>query len=329
MNKIVYVGPLKKYIKDHVELKQATGYKYDTDAKHLKRFDKFTLEKYSETTTLTKEIVLDWCSKKTYETQENQCSRASIIRQLGKYMDSIGVDAYVLPKGYYPAGKQYIPYIYTVDELTKFFAQTDKCQYCYECPSRHLIMPLIFRMIYMCGLRASEARLLKVADVDLGNGVLSIRHAKKDNDRLVPMSDILIKRCREFSTKVHPHPNAEDYYFPALGEKPITLVNLYRNFRRFLWRARISHGGKGYGPRIHDFRCTYAVHCLKKWSEQNKDLNVYLPILKTFLGHYSFKETAYYLRLTADVFPHITLKLEAQYSEIIPKLKGEDTNETY
>ena len=159
------------------------------------------MEKYPNATALTKEIVLDWCSKKTYEAQANQCSRASIIRQFGKYLDSIGVKAYILPKGYYPIEKQYIPYIYTIDELTRFFAETDKCHYCYECPYRHLIMPVIFRMIYMCGLRASEARLLKVADVDLENGILTIHHSKKDNSRLVPMSDSLTERCRAFFKK--------------------------------------------------------------------------------------------------------------------------------
>ena len=89
-----------------------------------------------------------------------------------------------------------MPYSYTVDELTRFFAQTDKCRFCYEYPSQHLIMPVIFRMIYMCGLKVSEARLLKVADVDLENGVLSIHHSKKDNSRLVPMSGLLTERCR-------------------------------------------------------------------------------------------------------------------------------------
>jgi integrase len=220
-----------------------------------------------------------------------------------------------------------VPYIYTVDELAKFFAETDKCQYCYECPYRHQIMPVIFRMIYMCGLRASEARLLKVSQVDLKNGILTIEQAKKDNNRLVPMSDFLTKLCRKYSKKVHAHSIPENYYFPALGGKPMTLINLYRNFRRFLWRAGISHGGKGYGPRIHDFRHCHAVHCLKKWVKQNKNLSTYLPLLKTYMGHDSFKETAHYLRLTADVFPDITLKIETQYSEVIPELKG-DTNET-
>ncbi len=328
MNNIIYAGPFKIHIQNYVKLKQAIGYKFHTDASHLKRFDRFTLEKYPETTGLTKEIVLDWCSKKTYEAQATQCSRASNIRQFGKYLDSIGVNAYIIPKGYFPTEKQYMPYIYTVDELARFFAQTDKCRFCYECPSRHLIMPVIFRMIYMCGLRVSEARLLKVTDVDLENGVLSIHHSKKDNSRLVPMSDLLTERCRNYSKQAHPHPIAEAYYFPALDGKPMRVCNLYNNFRRFLWRAGISHGGRGSGPRVHDFRHTYAVHCLKKWAEQEKDLSVYLPVLKTYMGHDSFHETAYYLRMTVDVFPEITLKMETSYPGIIPALQG-DIDETY
>lgn len=327
MNNIIYVGPFKHHIQNHVALKQAIGYKYDTEADHLKCFDAFTSEKYSGATALTKEIVLDWCKKRSYEAQATQCSRASMIRQFGKYLDSIGANVYIIPKGYYPVEEKYVPHIYTVDELTRFFAETDKCHYSCECPSRHLIMPVIFRMVYTCGLRVSEARLLNVADVDLDNGVLSIHHSKKDNSRLVPMSDSLTERCRQFSKKVHPYPVANRYYFPALNDKPMTPTNLYHNFRRFLWRAGISHGGKGHGPRIHDFRHTYAVRCLKKWVEQEKDLNAYLPVLKTYMGHDSFEETAYYLHLTADVFPNITLKIETQYPGIIPELEGE-TNET-
>lgn len=46
-----------------------------------------------------------------------------------------------------------------------------------------------------------------------------------------------------------------------------------------------------------------------------------LPKLRVYLGHDSFEKTVYYLRLTADVFPEITLKLENLYSDLIPKLE--------
>lgn len=323
MNNIIYKGPFKEHIQNYIKLKQAVGYKYEAEADNLKRFDRFTTKQYPEAAILTKEIVLEWCKKKTYEAQANQCTRASAIRQFGKYLDSIGCKAYIIPKGYYPKAKQYMPYIYTIDELTRFFAESYKCKYSSECPYRHHIMPVIFRMIYMCGLRASEARLLKIADVDLKQGILTINQSKKDNSRLVPMSLILTKLCRNFAKKVHLNSAPENYFFPALDNKPMTIGNLYKNFRKFLRRASISHGGRGSGPRIHDFRHAYAVHCLKKWAEQEKDLTVYLPMLKTYMGHDSFNETAYYLRLTADVFPHITLNMETKYFGIIPALEGE------
>jgi integrase/recombinase XerD len=75
-------------------------------------------------------------------------------------------------------------------------------------------------------------------------------------------------------------------------------------------------------------RHAYAIHCLKKWVEQEKDLTAYLPVLKTYMGHDTFADTAYYLRLTSDVFPDITLKLETRYPEMIPELEG-GTDETY
>ena len=331
MTNPIYTSSLKDHLQNYVDLNRAIGYKFDVGASNLKRFDSFVLEKYPEVTGLTKESVLDWCSKKTYETESTRYHRATLIRKFGIYLDSIGVKAYILPKKYYSRGNQYIPYIYTVAELAKFFAAIDQDQSrcTYAGPYRRQIMPVIFRMIYMCGLRSSEARLLRVADVDLECGILTINQSKNDNSRLVPMSDSLTERCRTFSKEVHLLSGAKDYYFPALGGQPMTKNLLYQNFRRLLWKAGISHGGSGHGPRIHDFRHTYAVHCLKKWAEQEKDLTSYLPILKTYMGHYSFAETAYYLHMTADVFPYITLKLETNYLDIIPQLEGETHDETY
>jgi len=322
MNNFFYSGPFKKFIQDFIALKQAIGYKYYTEAQHLKRFDTFTLEKYSSANALTKEIVMDWCTKKSYERQENLCARASIIRQFAIYIDNLEINAYIIPKNHFKSGERYAPHIYSDDELKRFFRETDNCHYCSQCPYRHLIMPILFRMIYSCGLRVSEARLLKVKDVDLNNGILTINHSKNDNCRLVPMTGQLTNKCRLYSKQVHSYSDKERYYFPIVDNMPMSIGNIYKNFRKFLWRAGISHGGRGFGPRIHDFRHSFCCHCLKKWYIERKDLMIYLPILRTYLGHDSFEETAYYLRLTADIFPEITLKLEKKYVDLIPELEG-------
>lgn len=87
MKKIDYTGPFKKQIKDFIELKQSIGYKYNTEAENMLRFDRFIHDKYPDAEALTKDIVLSWCSKRSYEAQANQCSRASLIRQFGFYLD--------------------------------------------------------------------------------------------------------------------------------------------------------------------------------------------------------------------------------------------------
>lgn len=160
MNK--YNGPFKTHIQNFVEVKQALGYKYLTEAACLKRFDRFTVENYKSASALTRAIVMAWCTKKLYEKQENLCARASVIRQFAAFLDNHGIEAYVIPKNHFKSGEKYVPHIYTNTELRKFFQETDKCHYCSQCPYRHLLMPILFRMIYSCGLRVSEARLLRV-----------------------------------------------------------------------------------------------------------------------------------------------------------------------
>lgn len=183
-------------------------------------------------------------------------------------------------------------------------------------------MPVLFRLLYGCGLRLSEALKLRVQHVDLKDGILSVMDGKFNKDRLVPMSENCLTRCRTYAQRVHPLSNEQAYFFPSPSGAQITTGNVYKNYRRFLWQAGISHGGWGKGPRLHDMRHTHCVHCLRRWVLQGEDLAAYLPVLKTYMGHYSFQDTAHYLRLTAELYPDITAKTERSFSDIIPVLDG-------
>lgn len=48
-----------------------------------------------------------------------------------------------------------------------------------------------------------------------------------------------------------------------------------------------------------------------------------LQILQTYMGHYSIADTAYYLRLTAESYPHIVTRLDEAIGHVVPSLKGE------
>jgi integrase len=230
---------------------------------------------------------------------------------------SPGVAAYVLPYGALPRPARYVPHIYTDQQLTALFAQTDRCRYCAQVPARHLVMPVLFRLLYACGLRASEARLLRVDDVDLARGILQIRDAKGGKDRQVVVSAAMRARLVAYDAQVRRLPG-EEWFFPGTAGQPLTLGNIDKNVRRFLWQARISHGGRGHGPRVHDLRHTFVVNNLRAWFSRGDDVGALLPVLQTYLGHYSISDTAYYLRLTAESYPHIAAAVRRAFGDVVP-----------
>jgi integrase len=178
-------------------------------------------------------------------------------------------------------------------------------------------MPVLFRTIYACGLRASEARLLRLDDVDITTGVLQIRDAKGGKDRQTPVSAPLRARLADYHTHLVAR-SGGDWFFPGTAGRPLTLGNIDKNFRRFLWQARISHGGRGHGARVHDLRHTFAVNNLRSWFAHGEDVGALLPVLQTYMGHSSIADTAYYLRLTAESYPHITARVQHLVGDIVP-----------
>ena len=314
-----YASAFAPHIVGLIEQKRALGYKYDSNVSALRRFDEFCQEHHPNETVLNQKVMMDWAAKRPGEKAANLQGRLSPVRELSKYIVRLGREAYIMPKGLMSRVPRYIPHIYTNDELVRIFEQTDKCHYCCEVPYRHHVMPVFFRLLYSIGMRLSEARLLKVGDVDLDNGVITVTNAKLDKHRQLPVSPEMLARLLTYHRNVHTFSKPDDWFFPGFGGIPMTVGNVEKNFRKFLWQARISHGGRGKGPRVHDVRHTQAVHCLRRWVRDGKDLRAYLPILQAFLGHVSFADTAYYLHLTADLFPDITEKVEAIFGFIVPE----------
>jgi len=294
-----------------IEQKQAVGYKYEMQITILHKFDKFCLEYFPNESTVTKAMLDIWAVKKSYEAPGTLRNRVTVISHLALYISALGKDAYIYPTSELPKEPRYIPYIYSPDEIQRLFHQIDCCHYSPHVPNRHLIMPVLFRILYCCGLRLGEVLRLETRDVDLISGVLLIRNSKNGNDRHVPMAEELTVRCRDYAVKVHKVEHK--YFFPAPNEGMIPKLNIYTNFRRFLHKAGISHGGRGKGPRIYDFRHTFAVNSLKRMVLAGKNLAVYHQVLKTYMGHSLFRYTAYYIRLTKDMFPEIQQQIEAHY----------------
>ena len=300
--------------------KRAVGYQYQAEQQVLARFEAFSRSEFPGLDTLTEASVQTWivAAQRRAVTPATLQSLAAPIRELARWLSRRGVAAYLLPRAAIPRPARYVPHIYTDRELAALFTQTDRCCYCAEVPLRHLVMPVLFRTIYACGLRCSEARLLRVGDIDIDAGVLQIRDAKGGKDRQVPVCEPLRARLAGYDTQVAGQPDRREWFFSGTGRLPLTLGNVEKNFRRFLWQAGISHGGRGRGPRVHDLRHTFAVNNLRRWFAQGQDVGGLLPVLQTYLGHSSPADTAYYLHLTAESYPDITTRVQQAIGDIVP-----------
>jgi integrase/recombinase XerD len=300
--------------------KRAVGYKYVGEKRVLDRFAAFCRAEFPGLGTPSRTSVEAWITAAQRRGVKPATLQGLVapVRELARWLGRRGVPSYLLPQGVLPRPARYVPHIYTDRELTALFAQADRCRYCAEAPLRHLVMPVLFRTIYGCGLRASEARLLRLDDVDLDAGVLGIRAGKGGKDRQVPAAPQLRARLGAYHAQVAGHPGTGGWFFPGRAGLPLTLGNVDKNFRRFLWQARIPHGGRGHGPRVHDLRHTFAVNNLRRWFAQGTDANALLPVLQAYMGHSSIADTAYYLRLTAESYPHITAVVQRALGDVVP-----------
>jgi integrase len=319
-----YRSVFSTFINDFIAYKRAGGYKYISEAVYLKQFDDYCCSLETSSPVLTKELMDSWCKKKPYEAERNShMQRVSCIRQFALYMLSSGYDAYIPVNLDYIRHRKskYSAYIFTHEEMDRIFAASNKV-YPNKRSTMHLVMPVLIRLLYCTGLRVMEALHLQLKHVDLVEGTLLIESAKFDKDRLIPVSDSMLRILRDYCSVMHPFYVPEDYLFVGITRYPCSHHNIYLRFRELLVEAGIPHAGRGYGPRIHDIRHTHCCHVLQEASKNGIDLSDMLPYLSVYMGHESLTATSQYLKMTAEVYPEILSAVEKACSFAIPEVKA-------
>ncbi len=117
-----------------------------------------------------------------------------------------------------------------------------------------VMLPVLFRLLLGCGLRISEALGLRLGDTDLDNGILVIRKAKFNKDRLIPLSDSLLVVLREYSATYHKIPKDDkDPFFAHRDGRVVSQDNIYTWFRKLVWAAGIHTAGAATVPECMIF----------------------------------------------------------------------------
>lgn len=318
-----YNGNLKGYIEGLIEQKQLLGYPYHSSARILHQFDLYCRERFPDELTVTREIGLGWATLRENEHQNGLLRRVTPVRQLAKFMNSIGVEAYIIPPKIPKKQIRYIPHIYTAPELTAFFRSIDNCQLSPFSQTRYLVIPVFFRLLYCCGLRSSETRMLHITDVDLSQGTILIRESKGHKDRLVYLSDDLIQLCKTYDAKIRCCLPNREAFFPNSRGLFYNKSMVDRWFHEFWDNLELAKKCSGNPPRVHDFRHTFAVSRLNQWIVEGKDINAYLPYLSIYLGHVQQADTDYYLHLIPEFFPVFRDKASRISEDLLPEVDYE------
>jgi integrase len=279
----------------------------------------YTHSTANPTWALTPEVTFSYAVGSGTERPRTIHMKQSMIRQFGLFLKLQGIDAYVHPKNLVKTSRDFIPYIFTKDEIESILYHADRIG-----PNKNNFVntphvhPAVIRILYGCGLRVSEALALLCDDVDLDNGVITIRYGKNNASRLVPISNSLRDYLLYYDSKVQRGFNP--YFFPALRGERYSDVTIRNNFRKFLKKAGIRPLPSGLFPRVHDLRHTFCVHALEQMVAKGMDPYCMLPALSTYVGHKGIESTEIYLRLTKQYFLDVLKYGEKDADLIFPEV---------
>lgn len=279
----------------------ARGLKEETHLGNLLRLDSFCQKHYPQTGELTSEIVYAWLDAETAKSEKGLPKRAATVRQLGIYLNAVNEEAYVLPEKFATGRSGFVPYVFTDSELTALFAEIDRLPSSKAEPFLHLAVPVLFRLIYTCGLRPNEGRELKCKNINLDTGEIMGFSTKRNKDRIVVMSDDMLAMCRNYDLQRRIFGGENQYFFPAKDGGAFPNSKILASLNKAWTMATCSP----VNPiprriRIYDLRHRFASACLNRWLDEGRDLMVMLPYLRAYMGHKSMNETAYYIHILPE-----------------------------
>lgn len=293
---ISYYG---NHIKNYLDLKVACGYNLKSYY-YLFSFDKFLYSKDYKLDYLSEEIINEWTSKRESEEKNNNGNRISMIRNFCEYLNSIGIKAYIL-KGISSRYKPK-PYVLSKEEIEVLFKTIDTYFSNMKVNNRnfHTIKayPLLFRLLFLCGLRNNEACTIKLDNIDYKNKKIKIEESKNQVDKYVYVSEDLLNLINDYINNYKP---INEWLFPADSMSGHIIKNSVDKFFKTIIR-KANIGTEDFHPTPHSLRHTYVVHRIDSWIKNGENIDELMPYLSKQLGHKSIEETYYYYHTLSSSF---------------------------
>lgn len=275
----------------------------------LAEFDAFCKRVFPDADVLTSDIAEKWIHNTTSESKPHMSRRVSTMKHLGRYQRSLGKPAYI-PDYSIKRVKAEEPNLFSDEQLAEFFEKADtKITTTVTFPYNDVIFPVMLRMIYCCGLRVSEACNLKVTDVDLAEGTLTIFRSKGFKDRMIFMSDDICDLCLRFDSFYGMIiPNRSHFFQPSQTRNYYKGYEVGKVFDSLLKKTSFCDA-PGKKHTLHGLRHLFAVQNIKKCVDSGEDFGNWIQYLCKYMGHKTIDHTMYYLHITSQLFPVYSEKL--------------------
>lgn len=290
-----------------------TGYEMN-----LTYFDRFCSEHFPSENGITQGMIDGWCVQRDTESKSSLIGRTLSARKLVEYLNERGLTDLKIPELPPLPPRNHIPHSFTEEEIKNFFEECDARILSAKNTAkkfRALEIAVMFRLLYSTGMRTTEARLLRVIDVDLPHAVINIRKSKNSIEHYValhPSMAALLKRYGDTAEKAVP---GRELYFPYKdGATPFTPDMLTWEFHK-VWDSVNTGNAVPY-----DFRHNYAIQNINSWLSGGFSFNDKFLYLSKSMGHTSLESTRYYYSIVPALANIIEQKSGGGFDDIIPEV---------
>ncbi len=300
---------LRRSAEEYLALRRALGFKLYHQTWFLPDFVAFLVAHGSSV--ITTELAVRWAQQPPDATPGWWAMRLSAVRCFAKHHRAFDPRTEVPPPDLIPCRAPRLPpHLYTDGEIAALMREARALRPALKAATYATLLGLLAAT----GMRVGEALALDDGDVDWHRSLLTIRHAKFQKSRLVPVHDSTLAALRAYLTlrdHLLPRRRGPSFFASGVGTR-VFHQNFNRAFLRLIRRAGI-HAGRGRRPRLHDLRHTFAVNTLRDWYRSGLDIERRLPWLSTYLGHVNPTTTYWYLTATTELLALAGKRLERSW----------------
>lgn len=303
---------LSTALDEYLAIRRSLGFELRTVERSLRDFLIFL--EVEETSHITTELAVRWAKRSSTVQPATWATRLSAVRRFAAWRATTDPRTEVPPDGLLPYKyHRKSPYLYTDAEIDGLLQATAKLASAKGL--RAATYSTFLALLVVTGMRMSEAVDLDSEDVDLDNGILTIRRTKFGKSRLIPLHSSTceaLARYAEAVQGVYPHTSTPGFFVSDRGER-ITEWSARYNFAIVSQQIGLRPPAQGFrhgqGPRLHDLRHRFAVKTLIDWYRQGRDVERELPRLATYLGHVHVNDTYWYLEAVPELLQLATDRL--------------------